>query len=113
MNYINRALLNLLCIGIFVSTFFVLGLFDTGSKIADIYRRNEPKEEVVKHEGDPVERQIMAKKHKPEDFYKLVIWDSSTDSEHTINVHPDEYDLYKVGEQFYTDKNTIPDYGVK
>lgn len=113
MEKFNRFLLNTLCVLIFASTFCILGIFSTGSKIADIYRRNEPKEEVVKHEGEPVERQIMAKKHKPEDFYKLVIWDSSTDSEHTINVNPDEYDLYKVGEIFYTDENTIPDYGVK
>lgn len=112
MEKFNRFLLNTLCVLIFASTFFILGLFNTGSKLADIYRQSEPKEEVVKHEGEPVERQIMAKKHKPEDFYKLVIWDSSTNSEHTINVHSDEYDLYKVGEQFFTDKDTIPNYGV-
>lgn len=113
MEKFNRLLLNTLCVLIFASSFLVLGIFNTGNKIADIYRQNEPKEEVVKHEGDPYDREIIAKKHKPEDFYKLVIWDSSKNSEHTINVHADEYDLYKVGEQFFTDKNTIPDYGVK
>lgn len=107
MNHINRALLNLLCIGIFASSFFVLGLFNTGSKIADIYRQNDTKkEEVVKHEGEPVERQIMGKKNDGE-YLELIIWNSSTEKTDTIKVNASDYDLYKIGEQFYTDRNTI------
>lgn len=109
MNYINRALLNLLCIGIFVSTFFVLGVFDTGSKLADVYRRNQPKEEVVKTEGEPFERQIMGKNDDGE-FLQFILWDSKTQSEHTIRVNPSDYDLYKIGEQYYSDTDTQPDY---
>ena len=106
MNYINRALLNLLCVLIFASTFFILGIFNTGSKIADIYRRNEPKEEVVKHEGDPVERQIMGKTDDGE-YLEFIIWNSSKEKTDTIKVNASDYDLYKIGEQFYTDRNTI------
>ncbi len=61
MEKFNRFLLNTLCVLIFASTFFILGLFNTGNKLADIYRQSELKEEVVKHEGEPVERQIMGK----------------------------------------------------
>lgn len=102
----NRLLLNVLCVLIFASTFFILGLFDTGSKIADIYRRNEPKEEVVKHEGDPVERQIMGKTTDGK-YLEFIIWNSSKEKTDTIKVNASDYDLYKIGEQFYTDRNTI------
>lgn len=105
MNYINRALLNLLFIGIFASSFFILGLFNTGSKIADIYN-NQPKEEVVKHEGKPIERQIMGKKNDGE-YLELIIWNSDKEKTDTIKVNANDYDLYKIGEQFYTDRNTI------
>lgn len=104
MNHINRALLNLLCIGIFASSFFVLGLFNTGSKIADIYN-NQHKEEVVKHEGDPYDREIMDKKDSG-DYLEFVIWNSYKEKTDTIKVNANDYDLYKIGEQFYTDRNT-------
>lgn len=108
MERFNRFMLNALFVLIFASSLAIVGLFNTSDKVADIYRQYDNKqEEVVKHDGDPVENQIMAKKHKPEDFYKLVIWDANKETEHTINVSPDEYDLYKVGEQFYTNQDTI------
>ena len=106
MERLNRFLLNTLCVLIFASTFFILGIFNTGSKIADIYRRNEPKEEVVKHEGDPVERQIMGKTDDGE-YLEFIIWNSSKEKTDTIKVNASDYDLYKIGEQFYTDRNTI------
>ena len=106
MERLNRFLLNTLCVLIFASTFFILGIFNTGSKIANIYRRNEPKEEVVKHEGDPVERQIMGKTDDGE-YLEFIIWNSSKEKTDTIKVNASDYDLYKIGEQFYTDRNTI------
>lgn len=106
MKRLNRFLLNTLCVLIFASTFFILGIFNTGSKIADIYRRNEPKEEVVNHEGDPVERQIMGKTDDGE-YLEFIIWNSSKEKTDTIKVNASDYDLYKIGEQFYTDRNTI------
>lgn len=105
MEKFNRFLLNTLCVLIFASTFFVLGLFNTGSKLADIYRQNEP-EEVVKHDGDPYEYEIMDKKNDG-DYLEFVIWDVNKEKTNTIKVNPDDYDLYKIGEQYYTDKNTI------
>ena len=109
MNNINRALLNLLCIGVFASSFFVLGLFNTGSKLADIYNNQPKEEEVVKTEGEPFERQIMRKNDDGE-FLQFILWDSKTQSEHTIRVNPSDYDLYKIGEQYYSNTDTQPDY---
>ena len=106
MEKFNRFLLNTLCVLIFASTFFILGLFNTGSKLADIYRQSEPKEEVVKHEGEPVERQIMGKTDDGE-YLELIIWNSSKGKTDTIKVNARDYDLYKIGEQFYTDRNTV------
>lgn len=107
MNHINRALLNLLCIGIFASSFFVLSLFNTSDKIADIYRQyDNKKEEVVKHDGDPYEYEIMDKKDDG-DYLEFVIWDTNKGKTDTIKVNPDDYGLYKIGEQYYTNKNTI------
>lgn len=103
---INRILLNTLFIGIFVSSFLILGIFNTGGKIADIYRQSEPKEEVVKHEGEPVERQIMGKTDDGE-YLELIIWNSDKEKTDTIKVNASDYDLYKIGEQFYTDRNTV------
>lgn len=106
MEKFNRFLLNTLCVLIFASTFVILGLFNTGNKLADIYRQSEPKEEVVKHEGEPVERQIMGKTDDGE-YLELIIWNSSKGKTDTIKVNARDYDLYKIGEQFYTDRNTV------
>lgn len=106
MEKFNRFLLNTLCVLIFASTFFILGLFNTGNKLADIYRQSELKEEVVKHEGEPVERQIMGKTDDGE-YLELIIWNSSKGKTDTIKVNARDYDLYKIGEQFYTDRNTV------
>lgn len=106
MEKFNRFLLNTLCVLIFASTFIILGLFNTGSKLADIYRQSEPKEEVVKHEGEPVDRQIMEKTDDGE-YLELIIWNSSKEKTDTIKVNARDYDLYKIGEQFYTDRNTV------
>ena len=106
MEKFNRFLLNTLCVLIFASTFFILGLFNTGNKLADIYRQSEPKEEVVKHEGEPVERQIMGKTDDGE-YLELIIWNSDKEKTDTIKVNARDYDLYKIGEQFYTDRNTV------
>lgn len=106
MKRFNRFLLNTLSVLIFASTFFILGLFNTGNKLADIYRQSELKEEVVKHEGEPVERQIMGKTDDGE-YLELIIWNSSKGKTDTIKVNARDYDLYKIGEQFYTDRNTV------
>ena len=106
MEKFNRFLLNTLCVLIFASTFFILGLFNTGNKLADIYRQSELKEEVVKHEGEPVDRQIMEKTDDGE-YLEFVIWNSYKEKTDTIKVNANDYDLYKIGEQFYTDRNTI------
>lgn len=106
MEKFNRFLLNTLCVLIFASTFFILGLFNTGNKLADIYRQSELKEEVVKHEGEPVDRQIMEKTDDGE-YLEFVIWNSNKEKTDTIKVNANDYDLYKIGEQFYTDRNTI------
>lgn len=105
MKRFNRFLLNVLCAGIFISSFAIIAIFNTGSKIADIYN-NQPKEEVVKHEGKPYDRQIMEKTDDGE-YLELVIWNSSKEKTDTIKVNASDYDLYKIGEQFYTDRNTI------
>ena len=101
----NRLLLNVLCVLIFASTFFILGIFNTGDKIANIYN-HQPKDEFVKHEGKPVERQIMGKTTDGK-YLELIIWNSSKEKTDTIKVNASDYDLYKIGEQFYTDRNTI------
>lgn len=106
MEKFNRFLLNTLCVLIFASTFIIIGLFNTGSKLADIYRQSEPTEEVVKNEGEPVERQIMGKTDDGE-YLELIIWNSSKEKTDTIKVNARDYDLYKIGEQFYTDRNTV------
>ena len=105
MERFNRILLNILYIGIFFSTFAIMFIFNTGSKLTDIYN-NQPKEEFVKHEGKPVERQIMGKTDDGE-YLELIIWNSSKERTDTIKVNASDYDLYKIGEQFYTDRNTI------
>lgn len=105
MERFNRALLNTLYIGIFFSSFAIIAIFNTGGKLTDIYN-NQPKEEFVKHEGKPVERQIMGKTDDGE-YLELIIWNSSKEKTDTIKVNASDYDLYKIGEQFYTDRNTI------
>lgn len=105
MERFNRALLNILYIGIFFSSFAIIAIFHTGSKLTDIYN-NQPKEEFVKHEGKPIERQIMGKTDDGE-YLELIIWNSSKERTDTIKVNASDYDLYKIGEQFYTDRNTI------
>lgn len=105
MERFNRILLNILYIGIFFSSFTIIAIFHTGSKLTDIYN-NQPKEEFVKTEGKPVERQIMGKTDDGE-YLELIIWNSSKERTDTIKVNASDYDLYKIGEQFYTDRNTI------
>lgn len=105
MERFNRALLNTLYIGIFFSSFAIIAIFNTGGKLTDIYN-NQPKEEFVKTEGKPVERQIMGKTDDGE-YLELIIWNSSKEKTDTIKVNASDYDLYKIGEQFYTDRNTI------
>ena len=105
MEKFNRILLNILYIGIFFSSFAIIAIFHTGGKLTDIYN-NQPKEEFVKHEGKPVERQIMGKTDDGE-YLELIIWNSSKERTDTIKVNASDYDLYKIGEQFYTDRNTI------
>lgn len=105
MERFNRILLNILYIGIFFSSFAILAIFHTGCKLTDIYN-NQPKEEFVKREGKPVERQIMGKIDDGE-YLELIIWNSSKERTDTIKVNASDYDLYKIGEQFYTDRNTI------
>ena len=105
MEKFNRILLNILYIGIFFSSFAIIAIFHMGSKLTDIYN-NQPKEEFVKREGKPVERQIMGKTDDGE-YLELIIWNSSKEKTDTIKVNASDYDLYKIGEQFYTDRNTI------
>lgn len=105
MERFNRFLLNTLYIGIFFSTFAIIAIFHTGSNLADIYNDHH-KDEFVKHEGKPVERQIMGKTDDGE-YLELIIWNSSKEKTDTIKVNASDYDLYKIGEQFYTDRNTI------
>lgn len=105
MERFNRFLLNTLYIGIFFSSFAIIAIFNMGNKLTDIYN-NQPKEEFVKHEGKPVERQIMGKTDDGE-YLELIIWNSSKEKTDTIKVNASDYDLYKIGEQFYTDRNTI------
>lgn len=105
MERFNRFLLNTLWIGIFFSSFVIIAIFHTGSKLTDIYN-NQPKEEFVKHEGEPVERQIMGKTTDGK-YLEFIIWNSSKEKTDTIKVNASDYDLYKIGEQFYTDRNTI------
>lgn len=105
MEKFNRFLLNTLYIGIFFSSFAIIAIFNMGNKLTDIYN-NQPKEEFVKHEGKPVERQIMGKTDDGE-YLELIIWNSSKERTDTIKVNASDYDLYKIGEQFYTDRNTI------
>lgn len=105
MERFNRFLLNVLYIGIFFSTFAIIAIFHTGSNLADIYN-DQHKDEFVKHKGKPVERQIMGKTDDGE-YLELIIWNSSKEKTDTIKVNASDYDLYKIGEQFYTDRNTI------
>lgn len=105
MERFNRILLNILYIGIFFSTFAIITIFHTGSNLTDIYN-DQHKDEFVKHKGKPVERQIMGKTDDGE-YLELIIWNSSKEKTDTIKVNASDYDLYKIGEQFYTDRNTI------
>lgn len=105
MEKFNRFLLNTLYIGIFFSTFAIIAIFHTGSNLADIYN-DQHKDEFVKYKGKPVERQIMGKTDDGE-YLELIIWNSSKEKTDTIKVNASDYDLYKIGEQFYTDRNTI------
>lgn len=107
MEIFNRFMLNTLCVLIFASSLAIIGLFNTSNKTADIYRQyDNKKEEVVKHDGDPYEYEIMDKKDDG-DYLEFVIWDANKEKTVTIKVNPDDYDLYKIGEQYYTNKNTI------
>lgn len=104
MERFNRFLLNTLYIGIFFSSFAIIAIFHTGSKLTDIYN-NQPKEEFVKRKGKPVERQIMGKTDDGE-YLQFILWDAKSQSKYKARVTSEDYDLYRVGESFDTDTYT-------
>ena len=92
MERFNRFLLNALYIGIFFSTIVIMFTFKAGNDLSNIYDRLEKEKQVqIVKNPNPLECEIVGK----------------TQKEHKIHVHPSDYDLYKIGDIYYTDKDTI------
>ena len=107
MGRFNRALLNLLCFGIFFSTIVIMFIFKAGNDLSNIYDRleKEKQEQIVKN-PNPQDREIVGKTDDGE-YLQFIWWDEYNQKEHKIHVHPSDYDIYKIGDIYYTDKNTI------
>ena len=62
MGRFNRALLNLLCFGIFFSTIVIMFIFKAGNDLSNIYDRleKEKQEQIVKN-PNPQDREIVGK----------------------------------------------------
>ena len=107
MGRFNRALLNLLCFGIFFSTIVIMFIFKAGNDLSNIYDRleKEKQEQIVKN-PNPQDREIVGKTDDGE-YLQFILWDEYNQKEHKIHVHPSDYDIYKIGDIYYTDKKTI------
>lgn len=107
MGRFNRALLNLLCFGIFFSTIVIMFIFKAGNDLSNIYDRleKEKQEQIVKN-PNPQDREIVGKTDDGK-YLQFILWDEYNQKEHKIHVHPSDYDIYKIGDIYYTDKNTI------
>lgn len=107
MERFNRILLNILYIGIFFSTFTIMSIFKAGNDLSNVYDRLEKeKQETIVKNPNPSDCEIVGKTDDGE-YLQFILWDSQTQKEHKINVHPSDYDLYKIGDIYYTDKDTI------
>lgn len=107
MERFNRILLNILYIGIFFSTFAIMFIFKAGNDLSNVYDRLEKeKQETIMKNPNPSDCEIVGKTDDGE-YLQFVLWDSQTQKEHKIHVHPSDYDLYKIGDIYYTDKDTI------
>lgn len=107
MERFNRALLNILYIGIFFSSFAIMFIFKAGNDLSNVYDRLEKeKQETVVKNPNPQDCEIVGKTDDGE-YLQFILWDSHTQKEHKIHVHPSDYDLYKIGDIYYTDKDTI------
>ncbi len=107
MERFNRFLLNTLWIGIFISTIIIMFVFKAGNDLTNVYDRleKENQEQVIKN-PNPLDREIVGKTDDGE-YLQFILWDSFEQKEHKIKVTPGDYDLYKIGEVYYTDKDTI------
>lgn len=107
MERFNRILLNILYIGIFFSTFAIMFIFKAGNDLSNIYDRLEKeKQETIVKNPNPSDCEIVGKTDDGE-YLQFILWDEYNQKEHKIRVNPDHYDIYKIGDIYYTDKDTI------
>lgn len=107
MEKFNRILLNILYIGIFFSSISIMFIFKAGNDLSNVYDRLEKeKQETIVKNPNPSDCEIVGKTDDGE-YLQFILWDSHTQKEHKIYVHPSDYDLYKIGDIYYTDKDTI------
>ena len=82
-------------------------IFKAGNDLSNIYDRLEKeKQETIVKNPNPSDCEIVGKTDDGE-YLQFILWDSQTQKEHKIPVHPSDYDLYKIGDIYYTDKDTI------
>ena len=108
MERFNRIMLNVLYSGIFISTLIIIATFNTGSKLVDMYDRIKPQETVIKN-PNLSDCEIVGKTDDGE-FLQFILWDSHSQKEHKIRVNPSDYDLYKIGDIYYSNTDTQPAY---
>ena len=108
MRKFTRIMLNVLYSGIFLSTLLIITTFSTGSRLADLYDRFETQETVIRN-PNPSDCEIVGKTDDGE-FLQFILWDSFKQKEHKIRVNPSDYDLYKIGDIYYSNTDTQPSY---
>lgn len=110
MERFNRILLNILYIGIFFSTFAIMFIFKAGNDLSNVYDRLEKeKQETIVKNPNPSDCEIVGKTDDGE-FLQFILWDSYSQKEHKIRVNPSDYDLYKIGDIYYSNTDTQPAY---